>query len=294
MRRSVREAIVGFSIVGAIAAFAGTMLWMRGIRLGAETWTVTVSFDDAGGLDARSPVTYRGILVGSVRSINVTPQAVVATLEINEPDLRLPLPVTATVGAASLLGGDAQVNLISQNKPLPADAPLPKSKRCSGSAVLCDGAQISGVEAPSLDTVTASMQRLLQQAEKEKLVSNLVGSTKQFDATAEDVQKLIEQLSREVARAQPTINNLNKATAEAAEASVHIKNIAAAFDNPQTVNQLKQTVSNARSMTQKFDAVGGDVEKLTSDPTFMKAVRDVTIGLGAFFQELYPAQTSQP
>jgi hypothetical protein len=26
----------------------------------------------------------------------------------------------------------------------------------------------------------------------------------------------------------------------------------------------------------------------------MKAVRDVTIGLGAFFQELYPAQTSQP
>ncbi len=65
MRRSVREAIVGFSIVGAIAAFAGTMLWMRGIRLGAETWTVTVRFDDAGGLDARSPVTYRGILVGS-------------------------------------------------------------------------------------------------------------------------------------------------------------------------------------------------------------------------------------
>ena len=294
MRRSVREAIVGFSIVGAIAAFAGTMLWMRGIRLGAETWTVTVSFDEAGGLDARSPVTYRGILVGSVRSIDVTPQAVVATLEINEPDLRLPLPVTATVGAASLLGGDAQVNLISQNKPLPADAPLPKSKRCSGSPVLCDGAQISGVEAPSLDTVTASMQRLLQQAEKEKLVSNLVGSTKQFDATAEDVQKLIEQLSREVARAQPTINNLNKATAEAAQASVHIKNIAAAFDNPQTVNQLKQTVSNARSMTQKFDAVGGDVEKLTSDPAFMKAVRDVTIGLGAFFQELYPAQTSQP
>ena len=294
MRRSVREAIVGFSIVGAIAAFAGTMLWMRGIRLGAETWTVTVRFDDAGGLDARSPVTYRGILVGSVRSINVTPQAVVATLEINEPDLRLPLPVTATVGAASLLGGDAQVNLISQNKPLPADAPRPKSKRCSGSSVLCDGAQISGVEAPSLDTVTASMQRLLQQAEKEKLVSNLVGSTKQFDATAEDVQKLIEQLSREVARAQPTINNLNKATAEAAEASVHIKNIAAAFDNPQTVNQLKQTVSNARSMTQKFDAVGGDVEKLTSDPTFIKAVRDVTIGLGAFFQALYPAQTTQP
>jgi len=294
MRRSVREAIVGFSLVGAVAAFAGTMLWLRGVRLGAETWTVSVDFADAGGLAERSPVTYRGILVGVVKKIAVTPQTVRATIEINEDKLRLPLPVVATVGAASLLGGDAQVNLISRGKPLAADAPLPKSSRCQGSGVLCNQAQIRGESAPGLDTVTASMQRLLHQAEKEKLVANLVGSTKQFDATAEDVQKLIEQLTREVERAQPTINNLNKATQEAAQASIHIKNIAAAFDNPKTVNQLKQTVSNARSLTQKFDTVGGDVEKLTSDPSFMKAVRDVTIGLGAFFEELYPAKTGKP
>ncbi|NDD46102.1 MAG: MCE family protein, partial [Synechococcaceae bacterium WB9_4xB_025] len=118
MRRSVREAIVGFSIVGAVTAFAGTMLWLRGVRLGAETWTVTVDFADAGGLAERSPVTYRGILVGVVKNIQVTPQAVRATLEIDQEDLRLPLPVSASVGAASLLGGDAQVNLVSRGKPL--------------------------------------------------------------------------------------------------------------------------------------------------------------------------------
>ena len=28
MRRSVREAIVGFSIVGALVGFTGTMLWL--------------------------------------------------------------------------------------------------------------------------------------------------------------------------------------------------------------------------------------------------------------------------
>jgi hypothetical protein len=39
-------------------------------------------------------VTYRGILVGSVRSIKVTSSAVVAELEITKGDLRLPLPVT--------------------------------------------------------------------------------------------------------------------------------------------------------------------------------------------------------
>ncbi|WP_206338367.1 MlaD family protein [Synechococcus sp. BS56D] len=294
MRRSVREAIVGFSIVGAVAAFAGTMLWLRGVRLGAETWTVTVDFADAGGLAERSPVTYRGILVGVVKNIQVTPQAVRATLEIDQEDLRLPLPVSASVGAASLLGGDAQVNLVSRGKPLGANAPLPKSRNCAGSGVLCNGAAIRGQQAASLDSVTASLQRLLSQAEKEKLVSRLVESTDEFDATAQDIQKLIQQLSAELERAEPTINNLNQATDDAAKAAAHIRNLAAALDNPKTVSELKRTVSNAESLTRKIDTVGGDVEKLTSDPKFMKAVRDVTIGLGAFFQELYPAQTGKP
>lgn len=104
MRRSVREAIVGFSIVGAIAGFGGTMLWLRGVRLGSDTWTVTADFANAGGLAARSPVTFRGIMVGTVRSIDVTPTAVKATLDINTDDLKLPLPVKASVISASLLG----------------------------------------------------------------------------------------------------------------------------------------------------------------------------------------------
>ena len=73
--------------------------------MGSSHWTLTARFNDAAGLAERSPVTYRGILVGSVRSISVTSEAVVAELEINKADLRLPLPVTATVGSASLLGG---------------------------------------------------------------------------------------------------------------------------------------------------------------------------------------------
>jgi phospholipid/cholesterol/gamma-HCH transport system substrate-binding protein len=38
------------------------------------------------------------------------------------------------------------------------------------------------------------------------------------------------------------------------------------------------------------------VEKLTADPQFMDGLRSVSIGLGKFFDELYPAKTapSQP
>ena len=289
MRRSVREAIVGFSLVGALVGFTGTMLWLRGVRLGAETWTVTAEFADAGGLAVRSPVTYRGIVVGVVQSVAVTPASVRVVLEINQDDLRLPMPVTASVGSGSLLGGTAQVNLVSSGDAslMVASTPGPKAGDCPPSTVLCEGATIQGRQGASLDSVTASLQRLLDEAEKQQLVESLVDSARQFDA-------VVAQLGDELERARPMITNLNRATEEAARAATHISNISAAFDNPQTISDLKQTLVHARGLTERFEAVGGDVESLTSDPRFMQGVRDVAIGLGAFFQELYPAQTAKP
>ena len=281
------------------------MLWLRGVRLGSESWTVTADFANAGGLAARSPVTFRGIMVGTVRSVDVTPMSVKATLEINADDLQLPLPVKAAVSSASLLGGDSQVELVTTGTPLPKNAPRPKSGRCRNSGILCNGATIQGESASSLSTVTASLEQLLNEAQKSNLIPALVESTKQFgitsqdaskflntaDVAAENVDTLVHQLRAEVARAKPTIENLNRATAEAADAAAHINNLAGAIDNPETVSDLKQTVTNARDLTARIDSVGGDIEQLTDDPRFMKSLRSVMIGLGTLFEEVYPAQT---
>jgi len=82
------------------------------------------------------------------------------------------------------------------------------------------------------------------------------------------------------------IRNLEAATA-------HVNNIASSLDNPQTLSELKQTAANAAQLTAKIDAVGGDVAQLTGDPEFMQGVRNLTIGLGELFGEIYPAQTAQ-
>ena len=291
MRRSVREGIVGFSVIAAVVGFAGTMLWLRGERVLSKSWTVTADFQDAGGLAVRSPVTYRGIMVGNVTDIKVTPKAVRVSIEISQDDLQLSLPVQAAVASESLLGGDSQVALTSLGPPPQKNSPLPKSQRCKGQGVLCDGATIQGSESASLASITNSFQELLNQAKTEQLVPKLVGSTEQFDETLRDIELLATQLREDLAKAAPTIANLNEATAQAASASRHINSIVSAFDTPTTITDLKQTVSNARSLTATFDEVGGDVEKLTADPQFMAAVRSVTIGLGQFFHELYPART---
>ena len=286
MRRSVRDAIVGFTLIGGIIGFSSTALWLRGVRLGSSHWTLTARFNDAAGLAERSPVTYRGILVGSVRSISVTSESVVAELEINKADLRLPLPVTATVGSASLLGGSAQVALVSSGTPLPPDAPLPQAPGCQPTRQLCSGGTVVGQEVPSLSTVTATMQELLAQVQDERVIPNVAASLEQIEATTKSFELLTVRLQDELVKAAPVIRNLEVATA-------HINNIVASLDNPQTLRELKQTAANAAQLTATIDVVGGDVAQLTGDPEFMKGVRNLTIGLGELFGEIYPAQTSQ-
>ena len=286
MRRSVRDAIVGFTLIGGIIGFASTALWLRGVRLGSSHWSLTARFSDAAGLAERSPVTYRGILVGSVRSIAVTPEAVVAELEINNADLRLPVPVTATVGSSSLLGGSAKVALISAGRPLEKDAPLPRAAGCRADLQLCDGSSVEGREAASLSTVTETLQELLAQAQQERVIPHAAESLEQIDATAQEFEALTVQLQDELAKAAPVIRNLELATA-------HLNNIVASLDNPQTLSELQQTAANAAQLTATIDAVGGDVARLTGDPEFMEGVRNLTIGLGELFGEIYPAQTAQ-
>ena len=286
MRRSVRDAIVGFTLIGGIIGFSSTALWLRGVRLGSSHWTLTALFNDAAGLAERSPVTYRGILVGSVRSISVTSESVVAELEINKADLRLPLPVTATVGSASLLGGSAQVALVSSGTPLPPDAPLPQAPGCQPTLQLCNGGIVVGQEVPSLSTVTATMQELLAQVQDERVIPNVAASLEQIEATTKSFELLTVRLQDELVKAAPVIRNLELATA-------HLNNIVASLDNPQTLSELQQTAANAAQLTATIDAVGGDVAQLTGDPEFMEGVRNLTIGLGELFGEIYPAQTAQ-
>ena len=284
MRRSVRDAIVGFTVLGGLVGFVATGMWMRGVRLGSSEWGLTAEFNDASGLADRSPVTYRGILVGSVRSIKVTSSAVVAELEITKGDLRLALPVTATIGSGSLLGGDAQVALMSHGKPLPENAPLPKASNCQAKAQLCDGATVVGREAPSIATLTNTFQELLTQAKTEKLIPNAAASIEQIDATAKSFEALTVQLQAELSKVDPVLRNLQAATA-------HANNIVASLDNAETLSSLRNTATNAAELTAKLDAVGGDVTILTADPAFMDGLRNVTIGLGALLSELYPTET---
>ncbi len=290
MRRSVREAIVGFSLIAAVSSAVGFSFWLRGLSLASGNWRLAVSFQDAAGLADRSPVVFRGVLIGHVRRVQVTPEAVLAQLEITSPDLRLARPVIAQIGEASLLGGEAQVQLIPAAKSLPPSTPLPSSRNCDPVLMLCDGSQIKGVTGASLESVTALMQKLLQQGDRDQLLSKFASLAQSLDKTAKnaslfinDGRQLVRNLDGTVNRVQPAIDNLNATTAQS-------RQLVTALNNPKTLQHLQNTLSNAEQLTARINAVGGDLNKLSSDPKVMDGIRSVSIGLGRFFDELYPSQ----
>ena len=291
MRRSVKEAIVGFTLLAAVSSAGLFWLWLKGVSVSNRTWRFQVNFADAAGLAPRSAVTYRGVSVGHVQEVTPTATAVEVQIDIDKANLQLPQPLEARVEAASLLGGDAVVALTAPIKPLPKGTPGPKAINCNRALTVCNGSIIQGKSAATLSQVTATLQQLLDQAEKEKLIPKLstaIGSinTTAQEATAfmKDGQGLIGELQTTVRDVKPTINNLNDSTA-------HILNFVRALDNPKTLSELKGTVANLEDLTTTLDRVGGDIEKLTSDKRFMDGLRSVAIGLGAFFDEVYPEKT---
>jgi phospholipid/cholesterol/gamma-HCH transport system substrate-binding protein len=303
MRRSVREALVGFSLLAGLAGGLGFWLWLKGVSLRRDVWTIQANFADAAGLADRSAVMYRGVQVGNVRSIKVSDHGVLARLEISDSQLRLPRPVVARIASSSLLGGDAVVSLLSSGAPLP-EGPGPRQPGCDERRQVCDGGKVQGVSAPTLESVTETVQRLLSQAERERVVPQMAAATRAFEKTAgeteklsrdgqvfvRDAQRLVKELNTSVRRADPILANLNKASAEAAATTRHARAVAARFDNPKTAEDLQATLTNARKLTDHWNAVGRDVSKLTGDPKFMEGMLNVSVGLGKFFDELYPAK----
>lgn len=303
MRRSVREASLGFCLLAAIASGLGLWFWLKGLSLGRQTWTMEASFQDAAGLAPRSPVSYRGVMVGSVQALRVTDREVVAELTITDPKLRLALPVVARVAPSSLLGGDAAVSLLSAGRPLGAGGPGPKDQGCDRQRMVCQSNRVPGVTAASFDSVTETMQRLLNEADRAKLVPQMVTATKAFEDTAVETQKLtqdgqlfvrdarqaVAQLNASMARATPILTNLNAASVDAQRATHHASRLAARLDNPKLTADLQATLANARLLTNRWQAVGGDVQKLTGDPKVADNIRSVSHGLARFFDDLYPS-----
>jgi len=281
MRRSLRDAFVGFSLLGGLVIFSGAMLWLRDFRLGSKTWEISASFKDASGLAKMSPVTYRGIIVGSVQKISFTPNTVETKIKLNNDNLILPKPVIAKIVTSSMLGGDAQLSLISLGKSLNKNELIKVNKDCPQKRILCSGDKIKGVEMVSISSLTEGINGIIDEADRQAIVNKVSESIQQFDRTQANLDELVLLSKSELIRAKPIISELTKA-------SFHLNNILESLDNPETLKDIQELASTSSSLTKKIDQMSSDMGNIMEDKELINALKKVTIGLSKLFDDIYP------
>ncbi len=281
MRRSLRDSIVGFSLLGGILIFTFFSFWLRGVKLSAKNWHLFAEFNNASGLSKKSPVTYRGILVGSIEDIIFTNESIKAKIVLNNPDIILSRPAFARVVTNSFLGGDVQVALETSEKTIPKNTAKATSAKCDSKLIICQGDTITGKQLSSLSNITNTISQLLKESNQENLIENIVNSIDQFDRTQENLDELIYLSKQEIQRVEPLIKDIRIA-------ANHLNNILSTIDDEETLNDIKLTLNAAKSISNKLNDMSDDFEKIMKDKELTKSIRDLTIGLSKFLNEVYP------
>ena len=281
MRRSLRDSIVGFSLVGGLIIFTSFSFWLRGIKLSSKDWFIFADFNNASGLSKKSPVTYRGIIVGSIEDLIFTNESIKAKIVINNPEIILAKPAFAKVVTNSFLGGDVQVAIETSEANLPKNTEKATSKLCNKNLIVCEGDTIKGKQLSSLSNITNRINQLLKESNQENLVENIIKSIEQFDKTQENLDELIYLSKQEINRVKPLLNDLTIAAG-------HLNTILATMNDAETLEDIKLTLEASSSISQKIDLMADDFELLMKDQELTSALRDLAIGLSKFLNEIYP------
>ena len=281
MRRSLRDSIVGFSLVGGLVIFSSFSFWLRGIKLSSKDWSFFANFSNASGLSKKSPVTYRGIIVGSIEDLIFTNKSIKAKIVINNPEIILAKPAFAKVVTNSFLGGDVQVALETSEENLPKNIEKATSKACNKNLIVCEGDTIKGKQLSSLSNITNRINQLLKDSNQENLVENIINSIEQFDKTQVNLDELIYLSKKEINRVEPLLNELTIAAG-------HLNKLLATMNDEETLEDIKLTLESSRSIFEKLDLMADDFQLLIKDKELTSSLRDLVIGLSKFLNEVYP------
>src|ERR1700761_3425864 len=183
LTRFVRIQLAIFAIVGIIGIIGMVLYYIQlPTLLGIGRMTVTLELPATGGLYRFSNVTYRGVQVGKVTAVSLTPNGAKATLSLGTSP-KIPADLQAEVRSVSAVG-EQYVDL----RPRTDSAPYLRN----GSVIAMRDTTIPQAVGPMLDQVSALVNRI----PKQKLSQLLDESFQAFNGSGYDVGSLSDSASR--------------------------------------------------------------------------------------------------
>ncbi|WP_404789089.1 MlaD family protein [Altericista sp. CCNU0014] len=189
--RVVREGSVGLLLLLGLGIAIGIVAWLRGAHLGGQ-YSLEVEMSDAIGLDKGSPVKYRGVKVGRVRSLTPSVYGVTARIDIAPASFVIPRNSDVSVTQSGFIG---QVELsIQPNAKFDKTATYPDlspfKPKCEKSLILCDGDRLSSTTGANFDELIRSTTKLTNLLSDSKVIDNANTALKTLNTTALSVNLL--------------------------------------------------------------------------------------------------------
>jgi phospholipid/cholesterol/gamma-HCH transport system substrate-binding protein len=243
--RAVREGSVGLLLLLGFGIVVGSIAWLRGANLGG-TYSLAVELPDALGLDAGSPVKYRGVKVGRVRSLSPQVNGVIAKIEIAPASLTIPRANTVSVTQSGFIG-QVELSIQPTEKLSNASTSLsPFEPNCDASVIVCDGDRLSGSVGTNFDELIRATTRLATILGDSQIIDTANTTLKTFSTTARDLSILSRGANRTLKDVSSAARGFTSTSNEARQ-------------------QLRQFGSAANSVTQTVNKVGTQFEGTAVD-----------------------------
>ncbi|MGB3614360.1 MAG: MlaD family protein [Elainellaceae cyanobacterium] len=263
--RIVREGSIGLLILVGLLIMGGLVFWLRGLRLGRQSYRINVDFNTVAGMQPGAPVRYRGVQVGRIQAVKPGTNRARTVLEIGSADLIIPRDAIVEANQVGLIG-ETSIDIVPQST-LP-DAALdmkPFGESCDPEVIMCDGTLIQGVEGVSYDTLIRTTAKLAERFDNPELVAEIESLVRNTSDAAAGVTKLTDEVTDLTASIQVELGTLSKSatatTDSVARAAQQFELTAAQIESLLETNQnsLSTTLTNISSASGELQSVLSDL-----------------------------------
>lgn len=272
------EALVGLVVLAGIVVALVGAIWLSGQSFGTPQRELRAVFSQVGVLAEGSPVKYRGVRVGRVTGIELTPagNGVLVSMGVDDKVV-LPPDAGALISPESFFG-DWQVALVSRAATENVDFVQMRGVEAIPGATMPDITELTAVAADIADDMQILSDRV-QLAFTEETAINIRETLNDMREVSRQVQGFIDQQTRVYGQVGTNVlestANIRTATAEASLAARDIRT---------TLNQgeVRQILNNAQQASANLNALSEQLRGAASGVPGLVARADTT--LGAFGQ----------
>lgn len=292
------EALVGMVVLAGILVAVVGSLWLSGASIGKQQRELTAVFSEVGVLAEGSPVKYRGVKVGKVTKIDLSPRGdgVLVTLNIDERVI-LPRDAGVVVEPESFFG-DWQAAIVSRAAWQTLDFMQMPGRNVIPGATMPDITQLTAVAADIAGNLAILSDRIgLAFTEETALdirrtVGNVEDISGQLKGFMDQQTRVYGDVGRNVLGAT---QNIKSATDEFTLTARDVRRNFNSGDVQQILSNARQASANLNTFSQQLNSAASGVPGLVSrTDTTIAAFGRTANELNSTLAELRPGLQQLP